>query len=63
MKPEMKSAARGTKLVIEKGAPLRGEPASLNHNKAAPKSMGGGPRDLSRTLKGSGVPAPISRGD
>ena len=62
MKPEIKSGARGTKIVREKGAPLRGEPMSLNHNKASSGEMKGGPRDLSRTLTGSSVPNPISRG-
>lgn len=49
-------APRGSKIVTEGGAPLHGEPKTLGSNPAAPDSMRGGPRDLSRTLGGATIP-------
>jgi hypothetical protein len=53
---KMTNAPRGTKIVTEHGPPLHGEPKTLGSNPAAPDSMRGGPRDLSRTLGGATIP-------
>lgn len=53
---KMTNAPRGTKIVEERGAPMHGEPAKMGSNPAAPESMKGGPRDLSRTLGGATIP-------